>query len=112
MRHAYLVAVDGGGNNYVQVTQGRHAGAVFGCDHELYYGGLSPMVDGDGLGETEKADLPWTDFKDATTDAFIDKANEYGFLYRIDDSFSAYYEREVAVARTLTEKLAPRYFRT
>lgn len=109
MRHAYLVAVDGGGNNYVQVTQGKHAGAIFGCDHELYYGGLSPMVDFDGMDETEKAELPWSDFKDATTDAFIDKASEYGFIYKIDESFEAYYQREVAVARALTDALAPAY---
>lgn len=111
MAHAYLVAVDVGGNNYVQVAEGRHAGRVFGVDHELYYGGLSPFVDFDGLSEAEIADLPWTDFAQATTDAVIDEAEKFSFLYPVAESFTQFYETECSVAKALSEALAPKYLR-
>ncbi|GLS44789.1 SMI1/KNR4 family protein [Methylobacterium brachythecii] len=109
MRHAYLVGVDAGGNNFVQVAEGRHGGRIFGVDHETYYGGLSSFVDFDGLDDDETADLPWSDIHEATTDAVIDKAVEFGFLYPVADDVTTFCDREIAVVEAVIEALAPTY---
>lgn len=81
----YPVGDDGGGNLMVQIAAGERRGQITMFDHEMWYGGMSDLLEVEGgyypdQDEDETKRLPFDSFDQATPDQILDECARHGFI--------------------------------